>query len=245
MTEHLKILLVLIGSLLPLVSYASLTPQKLEELWNQRAQNTSVIHSWSLESPTFSKDYDTEFKSARLCYYSGFFISDEKSSAEKLKIFERGLKHAQEAMKLAPNRVEGYYWFAVNQGGHALEKGIVASLSNAGKMKEALDKAIEIDKSYFNAGPLRVRGRMYFRLPGGFISFGDNQKALEDLRLAVQLAPDYKLNYIYLAEVVAKKESKKQAVELLEKAKLVKDTAGEAEEKRNVEEIKRFMDKWK
>lgn len=205
----------------------------------------SVLESAKLEASQYAQDFDTAWQTARLAYYSGFFILDDSDSFKtKSKVFDVGMNAATIAIKLKPDRVEGHYWWAVNAGGSGLAHGIMSSLGSAKSMKAALDKAIKIDKSYHMGGPLRVRGRLYFKLPGSFISFGDNKLALADLLDAKRLGPKNRINYLYLAAVQAKQD-KAKAIKTLEEAKLLPEVAGVAEEKLYKSELAEFEKKLK
>jgi tetratricopeptide (TPR) repeat protein len=214
-------------------------------LWDERSKKGVDILKWFGETSALSSntlDYSTSWKVSRMAYYAGFFLATEANQKDlKKKIFEVGVDAGKRARTSNPEGVEGHYWFAISQGGWGVANGIMSSLGSAKEMKQALDKAIAVDPSYHFGGPLRVRGRMYFKLPGGIISFGDNKKALADLRKAVELGPQSKLNYVYLAEVVAKLQNKSEGLKLVEHGLSLADVVGEKEEaayKRDLLELK-------
>lgn len=207
------------------------TVVELDRLYDNRPKFDSEIESLMKSRVDVGDDFEVLYRLSRLAYYTGFFIlADSTDKNYKIELFQYGTKLAEKAKSLNTKRVEGFYWFAVNQGGYGLTKGVFASLGGARAMLEALDEAVKIDSKYYFGGPLRVRGRLYFKLPGGFISFGDNQKALVDLQKAVEIAPENRLNHMYLADILAKVKTKDEAKKRIEIAKSLPDSAGEKEE---------------
>ncbi|MBU4573948.1 MAG: TRAP transporter TatT component family protein, partial [Proteobacteria bacterium] len=69
------------------------------------------------------------------------------------------------------------------------------------------------DPNYEAGGPYRVLGRLYFKLPGLF--GGDNEKAIENLKIAVKKGPHRYLNHIYLAEVLIDEDQGHEANQVL------------------------------
>ena len=207
------------------------TVASLDAAWEKRAELHPLILAFFKSKPKLPDNYEVLYRVARLGYYGGFFaLPKDASDEDKMDLFRFATDTADFARKSEPKRVEGHYWYAVNLGGWGIAKGIRASLGSADGMRQALDEAIKIDPKYHFAGPYRVRGRLYFKLPGGFLSFGDNKKALEDLKKALELAPESKLNYAYLAEVQNKVESKQAALKTVEAAKNLPDVVGVVEE---------------
>jgi hypothetical protein len=204
--------------------------KSLDAVWNVRHDMHAKIVEFLRKKPTLPEDYEVLWRLSRLSYYGGFFaLPAGATSEEKMDVFQVGADAGEKARRLAAGRVEGHYWYAVTLGGWGIAKGILNALSSAKPMREALNDAIKIDAKYHFAGPLRVRGRLYNKLPG-VISFGDNKLALEDLKKAVAMAPESKLNHIYLAEVQNKLNGKAEALKTLEFAKTLPDIVGVSEE---------------
>lgn len=214
--------------------------KSLDAAWNVRHEMHPKIVEFLKKKPALPDDYEVLWRLSRLSYYGGFFaLPSGSASAEKMEIFQVGSEAGDKARKLAAARVEGHYWYAVTLGGWGIAKGILNALSSAKPMRDALSEAIKIDPKYHFAGPLRVRGRLYNKLPG-VVSIGDNKLAMEDLKKAVSLAPESKLNHIYLSEVQSKLQSKADALKTLEFAKTLPDVVGVAEEsayRRDISEL--------
>jgi hypothetical protein len=214
--------------------------KSLDAAWNVRHEVQSKIVEFLKKKPALSDDYEVLWRISRLSYYGGFFsLPKGASSEEKMEIFQVGVDAGEKARRLSSARVEGHYWYAVTLGGWGIAKGILNALTSAKVMREALNEAVKIDPKYHFAGPLRVRGRLYNKLPG-VISFGDNKLAMEDLKRAVELAPESKLNHIYLSEVQNKLTGKVEALKTLDFAKTLPDVVGVAEEsayRRDISEL--------
>jgi tetratricopeptide (TPR) repeat protein len=216
------------------------TVKSLDAIWAARHEVHPQIVDFLKKKHTLQDNYEVLWRMSRMAYYGGFFaLPKDATSEDKQAIFLVGSEAGDKARKLDPSRVEGHYWYAVTLGGWGIAKGILKALNSAGPMKDALSEAIKIDPKYHYAGPYRIRGRLYNKIPG-MISFGDNQKAAEDLRKAISLAPESKLNHVYMAEVQAKIQSKAEALKTLEYARSLPDVVGVAEEaayRRDISEL--------
>lgn len=216
------------------------TVKSLDLAWSVRHEMHSQIVDFLKKKPSISDNYEVLWRMSRLSYYGGFFaLPKDALSEDKMNVFQVGTETGERARRLEPSRVEGHYWYAVTLGGWGIAKGVLKALSSAAPMRDALSEAIKIDPKYHYAGPYRVRGRLYNKIPG-VISFGDNQKAMDDLKKAIDLAPESKLNHIYMAEVQAKLKSKADSLKTLEFAKSLPDVVGVAEEaayRRDINEL--------
>lgn len=214
--------------------------KSLDAAWNVRHEIHAKIVEFLKKKPALPEDYEVLWRISRMSYYGGFFaLPSGSSAADKMEVFQVGSEAGEKARRLSAGRVEGHYWYAVTLGGWGIAKGILNALSSAKPMRDALTEAIKIDPKYHFAGPLRVRGRLYNKLPG-VISIGDNKLAMDDLKKAVSLAPESKLNHIYLSEVQSKLQSKADALKTLEFAKTLPDVVGVVEEsayRRDISEL--------
>jgi len=241
---NLAFLAVFLRALAPTFAAAAIdaTVPSMDAAWEKRASQGSAIVAFLKSRPKLAEEYDVQWRVSRFAYFAGFFVLDNTRKDDKLEVFKVGSETGDRARKMQPQRVEGHYWYAISVGGLGITKGIMASLGSADSMRDSLDEAVRLDPGYHYGGPLRVRGRLYFKLPGGLLSFGDNKKALADLKKALELGPDSKLNAIYLAEVVEKLESESSALKILEAAKKLPDVAGELEEssyRRDIADLER------
>lgn len=214
--------------------------QELDKLWSTR-QSPKVqkeILNFILNEEPIPQDFDVSWRVARLVYFAGNFGIgyDSFNKDEKIKIFKYGFTAANIARIEKPDKVEGHYWYGVNLGAYGLAKGVFSALGHAEDALNALLKSAEIDPKYHWAGPYRVLGRFYQEAPT-LISFGDKKKAEEYFNKAIEVAPHYRLNTIYLGVLKKEQGQIEAALELLKKAKTKLNTDGNLEEARYLEAL--------
>lgn len=111
--------------------------------------------------------------------------SGEISGREARARLDEGEALAQEAIDLDDSIAYAYFWKGSNIGLRGEIRGVLSALSSAGDVRDYAERALEIDselkESYY------LLGILYRELPGGFISFGDDDKAVEYGRRAVDL----------------------------------------------------------
>jgi hypothetical protein len=154
--------------------------------------------------------YEAYWKVARMLY----FVGDHKEKKkDRQNTFAQGVYHAEKAIALGPEKPDGYYWRAVNNGKYGETRGVLKSLSLVKPIKSDINKVIELNRAYEEGGPDRVMGRVYFKLPG--FAGGSKDKSLEHLLKSKEYGPDDALTRAYLADTyLAKKEVEKARAEL-------------------------------
>jgi TRAP-type C4-dicarboxylate transport system substrate-binding protein len=157
------------------------------------------------------KSFEATWRMAKLHYYLGRYGQDDK----RIPRYEKGIEWAKKAIALDEKRVEGHWWIAILYGVFGEANGITSSLFLVGDMEKALERAKQIDPMIDGAGPLRVLGRLKFKLP--WVAGGSNKKSLEYLREALQKAPEFPYNYTYLAETLIDEDEEDEARKVLNK----------------------------
>ena len=147
---------------------------------------------------TLRDDYDSQWQAARAL---AFLAENGSQPAFRKDAAKRGIAMARHARELKPDRVEGYYWYALNVGLLA-DVDRTYGLDAVSEMQAALKRAIELDERYDFGGPLCVLGLLHLRAPAPPVSIGSPRKGLRLLQRAVELFPDYPENYLYLAEAL-------------------------------------------
>ncbi len=130
---------------------------------------------------------------------------------EKLGLFEKGVEFGERGVELEENSLESNFWLAVNYGLYGTEKGVLKSLELIKPIQACLERALDVDESYFYGGPWRAMGRLLNKVPGWPISIGDNKKAIECLETALEFGPTFYLNHLYIAEAFTSVRDKKKA----------------------------------
>jgi tetratricopeptide (TPR) repeat protein len=165
-----------------------------------------------LKSLGMSEDkYDATWRMSRILYYIGEHTEKKK---EKKGIFSRGVYYAEKAVEMEPEKPDGHYWLGVNQGKVGETRGVLKSLALVKPIKNAMNKVIELERSYEDGGPDRVLGRVFFKLPG--FAGGDKKKSLEHLLKSKEYGPEDAVTRIYLAETYLALKEKDKAREELE-----------------------------
>lgn len=155
--------------------------------------------------------YAVYWRLARILYYVGEHTEEKKV---KKSIFDRGVYYAEKAVDLEPEKPDGHYWLGVNHGKVGETRGVLKSLFLVKPIKNAMNKVIELDRSYEEGGPDRVLGRVYYKLPG--FAGGSNKKSLEHLLKSKDYGPEDAVTRVYLAETYMEMKEKEKAREELE-----------------------------
>ncbi len=93
------------------------------------------------------------------------------------KYGKEGMKYAQKAIDLKPERPDGYYYYGLNVGIYSDGVSILTALGEGlkGKTQQSFEKTYEINKLYKDGGPMLSLGRFWAVLPWPMT---DRKKAL-------------------------------------------------------------------
>jgi len=167
--------------------------------------------------------YETQWKCARACRRYGREAKRQNIEGWKevcATYGKEGMKYAQNAMELKPNRPEGFYYYGLSVGIYADGVSILTALAEGLKKKtqNGFEKAYELDKMYDEAGPILALGRFWAVVPWPF----KNKKKALNLYREYQETPYFTgkaEGKVYLAELLLDlggKENKSEARALLE-----------------------------
>ncbi|MCE9596576.1 MAG: hypothetical protein K8S54_01280 [Spirochaetia bacterium] len=146
-------------------------------------------------------------------FYKGLFSVE--GSREREDAFDHGVKYGQEAITLNPRAIYGNFWCASNLGYLGMCRGALASLASIDPFKKSMEVVLRENENFYFAGPHRALGRLMHQAPGWPISIGNKNKAAEHLEKAVQIAPNFFNNRLYLAEILMDLGKKEKALEHL------------------------------
>lgn len=211
---------IVIGLFICLCFFLTLFSQEAEDLITQGDELYNQMKDMDTAQAALEKyraalveaqnKYDAQWRISRILYFIGAHTEKKK---EKKIIFSQGIYHAKKAVALEPEKPDGYYWLGVNYGVYGEARGVLKSLFLVDDIKEAINKVIEIDRSYEDGGPDRVLGRVYFKLPG--FAGGDKKKSHDHLMKSLEYGPEDALTRVYLADTLLKlKEVDKAKKEL-------------------------------
>lgn len=148
--------------------------------------------------------FEIVWRLARANFYLCNSLTDKSS---RLHYAAQGEQHAKQAIALKSERVEGYYFLALNM---AMEAESRVSLSLVKQMVGVAERAAQIDPAFEEAGPLRLLGKTYLSAPSWPVSVGSSEKAVEMLERAVKLAPS-PINIVFLGEAYFHDDQEEQA----------------------------------
>ena len=128
-----------------------------------------------------------------------------------------------------PDKAEPKIWEAIIRAGYAGAMGGLQSLFSAmPQMKQGRDlllAAEKIDPKAMDGSIYTTLGRFYYMVPGGFIGFGDDDKALAYLQKALAIAPnDMDANY-FMGDYWLHEKKYAKAVPYFEKVLALPDVA--------------------
>jgi tetratricopeptide (TPR) repeat protein len=130
---------------------------------------------------------------------------------------KEGLKYAEIAKEMEPDKVEGNYYYGLCAGtysdGISILKAIREGLRK--KTENAFEKAYEIDKMYEDAGPILALGRMWHQLPRLYRKTSRSEEYFEEY---YQHFPDNPQGLVYYSELLITRNKEDKAKALLEKA---------------------------
>ena len=128
-----------------------------------------------------------------------------------------GMAYGEKAIKLAPDKVEGQYYYGLCVASYSDGVSILKALSEGlkGSTQDAFYAAYEIDKMFEDGGPILSIARFWHQLPFPLKNKSRSQKYFEEHH---QSFPDDPQGLVYFAELLIDRKDKKEARPLLEKA---------------------------
>jgi hypothetical protein len=142
----------------------------------------------------YAGDYATLWQAARVAAWLGEYGRDNREQHVK-----DGIVYANTALKVNPEGTEARFY-------HGVLAGLLGDLDNSygmdavkhieSRMTGLIDEQAEIA----HGGPQRVYGVLLLRAPGPPTSIGSLRNARKQLEAAVEIAPDWPENQLYMAE---------------------------------------------
>jgi len=165
------------------------------------------------------------WKAARAYVWLVQFGPPERAQQEQ--DVARAVELARRVVHTAPNQAEAHYYLASALG---LFSQLHSAMNHLPEMAREGERAAELDPKIDRAGPYRLLGSLYGFAPEPPISLGDQDKGLDYLRQAVNLAPDEAENHFRLAELLAATGERAEAKRHLESALFLDHTGDDPTE---------------
>jgi len=148
---------------------------------------------------------------------ANYRTSDDQKEAR----FKMLVEQAEALSKQYPDRAEPKIWEAIIRAGYAGAMGGMSSVFNAmpqmEKGRDLLLAAEKIDAGALHGSVYTTLGSFYYMVPGGFIGFGDDDKALEYLKKAQTVAADDMDANYFMGDYWLEDKEYKKAIPYLQK----------------------------
>jgi tetratricopeptide (TPR) repeat protein len=179
-----------------------------DRLYADREHLQSALEAaaiWESRLKANPKDFESEWKLARACYWLGGHVAEDGRRAQ----YERGIEAGRQASVLEPKRPDGYFWMAANMGAMAESFGLRAGITYRGPVKKALETVLMLDPGFQQGSADRALGRWYQKVPGLF--GGSKEKSVEHLQRSLTYDPASTASHYFLAETYLDMNRKEQA----------------------------------
>lgn len=187
MQKRLSLFLVILMFFsIPVASMADDITATLDNL-NDKKTRDNYITSIDLCEKALQKDpdnFEVLWRYARACRWNGELA--KRAALENVedictKSGKKGMEVADKAIKLQPDKPNGYFWYGSCVGTYKDGVGLLSAIKEGLKdqTQSNFEKAYAIDKMYEEAGPILALGRFWSVLPW---PLKDNDKALEYFR---------------------------------------------------------------
>jgi tetratricopeptide (TPR) repeat protein len=143
-----------------------------------------------------------------------------QSTEQQKKIYDKGFTMGEKMMERFPNSAPIKFWYGANVGRWADVHGFVQAATNgiAKKLRRVCKKIIDLDPQYQGGGGYRILAQVHFYSPSIPLVMGwpSDDKALELVEKAMNVAPDHPTNRMLYAEILLEFDRDEQAKEHLQ-----------------------------
>lgn len=216
------------------------TLTKCDELFRGRedlAKLREAVKQLAAVRSADARNFEVEWKFAKYSYFLGKQTADEK---EKEKAFADGALAGKIASRVAPDKPDGYFWYAANLGEQAKLSPVTVGVASIDEIKAAMNQVIEIEPGYQSASAYDALAQVELTTAG--LMGGKPEKAVEYLEKALTINKDNTYIYLHLGEAylaTGKKADAKKQLEYLLKMKTNPDYV--LEHNQNVEKAKTML----
>ncbi len=143
---------------------------------------------------------------------------DTPAGDARSQAFEALEKRAESFTRQHPGRAEALIWEGIIESSYAGAKGGLGALGLAKEARGNLEAALKIDPRALEGSAYTSLGTLYARVPGFPVGFGDDDKARDLLRKALEQNPNgIDPNYFY-GEFLYEEGEYAEALKYLDKA---------------------------
>lgn len=139
-------------------------------------------------------NFETEWRFSKYNYFLGKLTTDEK---ECEKAFINGENAGKIASRVAPDKPDGYFWYAANLGEQARRAPLTKGLNSVDDVRAAMYKVIEINPNYQSASAFDALGQIELETR---LTSGSTEKAVEYLEKGLELSKENSYIRLHLAQ---------------------------------------------
>jgi hypothetical protein len=218
--------------------------RQLDEVWQSQARDgalADVIERGAAALALDGQNFDLAWRMARA---SRTLAAQQHDGEARRRFAADGMRWAERAIELRPDRVEGYFYsmLSVGEYGETLSVGRALLAGIGGKFERAGLKAYELDRDFEDGDVMTALGRFYFVLPWPRKDLEKSRRFLEE---AVERHPDMLMSSVFLAELHYENGEKKLARALLERVQSTVSSDGREEQQAEARALAREkLGKW-
>lgn len=175
-------------------------------------------------------NYEAAWKLAKFNYFLGNNTEDETLRG---RAFKDGAAAAKTAIKIQPDKADGYFWCGANLGGQA-RNNVLDGAANLPEIRRNMEKVIALDPNYESAMAYVALAQIELQTRG--ILGGSTGKAISYLEQALKLTKQNSFIYLYLAEAYFYSNRKQEARKMLDAVRNIPPNPDYLPERREVEE---------
>jgi len=128
-------------------------------------------------------NYDAVWMLSRADYYLG---EHETSDDAKLNAYREGIQAGEAAVKLAPDKPDGHFWYGANLGGRAEAQGPLYALSSVPDIRREMETVIKLNENYEDGSAYLALGQIDLELPE--MMGGDRKRAIDELEKGLKVS---------------------------------------------------------
>jgi tetratricopeptide (TPR) repeat protein len=172
---------------------------------------TLSIPAWALDASGSQRLADIQQRWAQIQYQ----VPEKQRAAE----FEKLAAQSNAFTHSTPQAAEAWIWHGIVTSSWAGAEGGLGALGKVKDARAALERAIQLDPQALQGSAYTSLGALYDRVPGWPVSFGDEDKADQLLRKALEINPSGIDSLYFWGDHLYRQGHPEQAREVLLKAK--------------------------
>jgi tetratricopeptide (TPR) repeat protein len=182
-----------------------------DDAWNHRKDEGPTRKAYEIYKKLYEEtpeDADAAWRLSMACYHLGIRYTPE--TEEKKRIHKEGIKAGEKGIELNEKCTPCHFWTAINLALYADAAGPLKQLFSLGSLRGHLEKVMELNPDFANAGAMRLYGQVHHKSPG--ILGGSHDEAKKYYEAAIKRAPREPLNFQFYAEWLEERGQLNEAV---------------------------------